>query len=1142
MNKWIIKQTNDPLNSEAFIHYQNIELNTNSFNDLNFNLALNTGTIEDLKVNINWKEIFRYWTEIKTKYYIETYDDEEDEVMVEFENLENSLIKIKGLVLDLSFKSPKYRDSLVDEPEIVTTDVDLMKDFLNHIIGQFNLEIENVKLILNNNLIIKIPSIIILPEINGLRRIIIPEDITIQNEICGRVLKGTEILIMRTIEGDVINIKIPGIEIGANDMNSLIVLLNSFNSETTKANNKMNTNMNVTIDTFKLSINPLTLFLHDIWIDSSGSFVIGHFNLKLKDYSIIISPIQTHVVTGDFKNNRVVIEEEVIIRLKDMKQIEDIKQIYETTINNNYSDTNEVKYQVDLRSVVLVIDEFNINVHDIIIIYNLVSIENIGIKYKSSNLSISNIKYLMKSGTNSSSLEVYPFAELKMFIENDEILSIEDENVLYEKFKGLINNLYISSITGTIELDDMKYLKSIMSNDTSNAKSLFKGTVDNIDVSLKLSNETVYAANLRSISFLKTEGFFDLRSYLDYFKRNDQIIIDSVDLVVVNTDDILVSNLENLNLFIPYNIHKSLTDDIKIINSILSSKTSSVNQNDFQLSFKNSKIKLGTPDDLKEPVESEFFIKEINCKSDVLYVDEAILKLNNEMILNSGLLKINYSFNSIEVHNHFSNFYLDQVAYQNLIKFSSFWSEIYSPAIEEIKPEAVFHDESSFYEEAEADEEGDSGISGFLMQFEGEGTEDFELELELEVSEEINSEPSRDDNSNFEVPSGDNLTDLLKDIDEEFFINKQKEIIDDSYMKISNFGIKINLVLSLDSTQKDLTTISLKGIAGTISKDKISLKCKEGSIHRNGKTILHRWPRGPDVTCKYPIEDGNFFTIKSEKLEIKNDAGIDEFNLMISVCPLRLFLDQKCLNDLATFFKNDQVIIESSDKLKSFIFFNKVNINPLALKIDYYPNSSSAPIPLQGAEMILPRVELRGVKGFEGLGPAVFSAWLPELKGKKLTGVLTTGLVPVRTIVNLGGGVAELILLPWQLGPEQSAAQTVAQIRKNGKRIGLETLKLTASLASRTSKLLSTEQPPSSSTTTKSIYPTDFQSGVQQAAQLIIALPTRLGKSNKGALRAVPLIILDSAATATGALAKTLQGIQADFDKEIDYERKIKRK
>ena len=97
-------------------------------------------------------------------------------------------------------------------------------------------------------------------------------------------------------------------------------------------------------------------------------------------------------------------------------------------------------------------------------------------------------------------------------------------------------------------------------------------------------------------------------------------------------------------------------------------------------------------------------------------------------------------------------------------------------------------------------------------------------------------------------------------------------------------------------------------------------------------------------------------------------------------------------------------------------------------------------------------------------------------------------------------GVVELILLPWQLGTGTgtkesggSAAQTVAHIRRSSKQIGLETLKLTTTLANQTTRLLGSNVSSGynryNTFSNTSSYPNDFQSGVQQAAQLIVALP-----------------------------------------------------
>ena len=497
--------------------------------------------------------------------------------------------------------------------------------------------------------------------------------------------------------------------------------------------------------------------------------------------------------------------------------------------------------------------------------------------------------------------------------------------------------------------------------------------------------------------------------------------------------------------------------------------------------------------------------------------------------------------------------------------------------IPQIEPEAVFHsnlNEEKYQNECE-DEDGMNIDINFVEEDDG-------LELELNFSTEEYSNYSEEEYSDYSEEesfiessssSSSEMTNLLQEIDEEFFKSKKNQIKTSEngiIIKIKSFGLKLNLILS----DLDVITINLNETNGHLTADSIDLKVKEGRIEKsaNKGTLLGRWQRGPDTSFKYPIEDGSFVGIKGEKTGNGN-GGIDEYNLTISTCPMRLFLDQKLLNLIMKFVSKTEIETEKTHikngnenqtkiNVKRFIFFNKVNISALALKIDYNPNTSSTstpPIPLEGAEMILPRIELRGIKGLGGLGPAILSSWIPELKGKKLTGILASGLIPVRTIVNLGGGVVELILLPWQCnkylstgkgktkpGPSISAAQTAAQIRRSSKQIGLETLKLTATIASKTSKLLT---PAPKIPHPCQSYPRDFQTGIQQAAQLIIALPTRLHhhrnnqpKTQKGSLRILPLFILDSAAVATGAVAKTLQGIQAEFDKETEIDRKVKRR
>jgi hypothetical protein len=475
----------------------------------------------------------------------------------------------------------------------------------------------------------------------------------------------------------------------------------------------------------------------------------------------------------------------------------------------------------------------------------------------------------------------------------------------------------------------------------------------------------------------------------------------------------------------------------------------------------------------------------------------------------------------------------------NLIKFFEFWSEVYSPVIPILEPHVIFHHDLE--EESEYDDER------YSIK-----VEDDSIELEFNLSESEEDYESSMTVKNVEPSDNCRIVDLMAEVDDEFFIAPciSEESTTRNTIQFASACLKVNLIVSAE----EAIAINFTGITASISKEKFEFEIQEGGVEREKrvdeenkmrkKIILSRWKRGPDANC--PIESSNFVRLKTTRiLREKTDAsdGISEFSLSISICPLRLFLDQRTLNSLIEFFPSSPSTGLVSSEVRGYVFFDTVSVSPLALKVDYSPNAVSsmgALVPLEGAEMVLPRVHLRGVKGFEGLRPAIMSVWLPEVKGKKLTGILTTGLVPVRTIVNLGGGLTEIILLPWQMGGGEgmSVARSAAHLRRGSKLIGLETLKISSALAEQTTKLLDTSSDGES--VNSSHYPINFQSGIQQAAQLIIALPTRINAQNrkKGTFRAVPLLVLDSAATATGVLAKTLQGLQAQFDRDTRNDRK----
>ncbi|KAJ2850153.1 autophagy- protein 2 [Coemansia brasiliensis] len=67
--------------------------------------------------------------------------------------------------------------------------------------------------------------------------------------------------------------------------------------------------------------------------------------------------------------------------------------------------------------------------------------------------------------------------------------------------------------------------------------------------------------------------------------------------------------------------------------------------------------------------------------------------------------------------------------------------------------------------------------------------------------------------------------------------------------------------------------------------------------------------------------------------------------------------------------------------------------------------------PLEDAEMTLSTVKVRGVAGIAKLIRELGHAWLPHLTQTQIPGVVS-GITPLRSLVNLGTGVADLVILP----------------------------------------------------------------------------------------------------------------------------------
>lgn len=188
----------------------------------------------------------------------------------------------------------------------------------------------------------------------------------------------------------------------------------------------------------------------------------------------------------------------------------------------------------------------------------------------------------------------------------------------------------------------------------------------------------------------------------------------------------------------------------------------------------------------------------------------------------------------------------------------------------------------------------------------------------------------------------------------------------------------------------------------------------------------------------------------------------------VAVQPLRLHVDQDALDFITRFteFKDSSAEAPSPNDQP---FLSRVEVDTVDLQLDYKPKkvdyvglrSGMATefmnfVILDQANIKLRHAIVYGIRGFEPLHKTLNDVWMPDVKRNQLPTILA-GLAPVRSLVNIGTGVRDVVAIP--IREYKKDGRIVRSVQKGafhfGRTTASELARLGAKVAIGTQNLLS---------------------------------------------------------------------------------------
>lgn len=192
-----------------------------------------------------------------------------------------------------------------------------------------------------------------------------------------------------------------------------------------------------------------------------------------------------------------------------------------------------------------------------------------------------------------------------------------------------------------------------------------------------------------------------------------------------------------------------------------------------------------------------------------------------------------------------------------------------------------------------------------------------------------------------------------------------------------------------------------------------------------------------------------------------------EIILHASILPLRLHVDQDALDFITRFFEfKDESMSDPGTGEQPFV--QRIEVDTVDLRLDYKPKRIDYGgirsghtsefmniVTLDAADIKLKHAIVYGLNGFAPLHKTLNDIWMPDVTRNQLPTVLA-GLAPVRSLVNIGSGVRDVVAIP--IREYRKDGRLVRSIQKGavqfGKTTTSELARLGAKLAIGTQTML----------------------------------------------------------------------------------------